>query len=142
NADVNGDHAANDRAFVFDPARVADTTLRSAMTRLLASPQGACLRRQVGAIARAGSCAGAWSTSLNATIRVDPAALRVSDRMSAELVLIDVPSGLDVLLHGTHGHGWGTPSDPDPSLLQVIGFDPGGSRYRYAVNPGFGRALV
>lgn len=49
--------------------------------------------------------------------------------------------GLDRLVHGSDGlKGWGSPASPDPVLYSVRGFDPAGERFRYAVNPNFGRS--
>src|SRR5205807_3449993 len=47
--------------------------------------------------------------------------------------------GLDEWLHGAANlRGWGFTAAPDPVLLYVRGFDPGGLQYRYAVNGRFG----
>ena len=141
-SDINGDGLANDRAFVFDSRRTADTALSAAMTRLIANGdrRGArCLRAQRGRIAEQSSCDGAWATSLNGTITVDPARLGLRNRGRLQLHLSNVLAGLDQLLHGAGNlRGWGQPGYPDPTLLTVRGFDQANQRWLYTVNPRFG----
>ena len=141
-SDINGDGLANDRAFVFDSRRTADTALSAAMTRLIANGdrRGArCLRAQRGRIAEQSSCDGAWATSLNGTITVDPARLGLRNRGRLQLHLSNVLAGLDQLLHGAGNlRGWGQPGYPDPTLLTVRGFDQANQRWLYTVNSRFG----
>jgi hypothetical protein len=140
--DVNGDGLANDRAFVFDPARTTDPALAAGMRDLLAhtSPQARdCLVRQFGRAAGRSSCEGPWSASFNASLRLDGGQVFHQDRMALTINFANPLGGLDQLLHGSSGlRGWGTRPAPDPVLLDVRGFDAGASRFLYAVNPRFG----
>src|SRR5512143_3526419 len=59
--DINGDGYANDRAFVFDPARAGDSTLAAGMRSLLASGSSSarkCLAGQPRQMASRNSCPG------------------------------------------------------------------------------------
>lgn len=52
-------------------------------------------------------------------------------------------AALDRLLHGADElRGWRQDPDPDPVLLRVTGFDQTERRFRYQVNPSFGRDAV
>src|SRR5439155_1695705 len=67
-ADINGDGARNDRAFVFDPVTASDPSVATAMRALLATASPAvrdCLRRQLGHVAGRNSCAGPWQPALD-----------------------------------------------------------------------------
>src|SRR5262249_28318165 len=67
-SDVNGDGLANDRAFVFDPARVADTAVANGLRRLQSSSSKNvrdCITRQLGQAASRNSCQAPWTASLN-----------------------------------------------------------------------------
>lgn len=136
--DVNGDGAANDRAFVFSPADVAG------MARLLAdAPAGArrCLRGQQGRVARRNSCTGPWLARLDAqaTTTLDER----SRRVRVTLLATNLAGAADYVLHGAGGlRGWGQPRSPDPTLLYVRGFDPAARAYRYDVNPRFGKGIA
>src|SRR5207244_10471574 len=77
--DINGDGARNDRAFVFDPAGTADTTVASALRRLLAgAPDNvrSCLGSQLGRVAGRNSCTRPWHGSLDLQLQYPPAAFR------------------------------------------------------------------
>jgi len=144
NADINGDGMANDRAMVF---RTSDTSsISTAMGSLIASaPSWArdCLTRQVGTIARAGSCVGPYFTRLDASFTLDSYRLGLQNRGTVRLLFSNVLSGLDLLLHGANkAEGWGQPPIPDGTLLNVRGFDPAANRFQYQVNPLFGRTLA
>jgi carboxypeptidase family protein len=143
-SDVNGDGLANDRAFVFDPARTADASLGGAMRTLLATaPVGArnCLASQLGRAAGRASCQGPWSATFNTSLRIAGAQVLHNDRIDITLNFANPLGGLDQLLHGNNGlHGWGTQPAPDPVLLDVKGFDPVARRFTYAVNPRFGNS--
>jgi hypothetical protein len=140
--DVNGDGSANDRAFIFDPAVVADRDFGSQLSDLLArAPRQArnCLERQVGNPAAKNSCVGPWTSMMNATLST--AYLHVLDGryLIASINFANPLGGLDQLLHGSeHLHGWGTAPLPDPVLYTVQGFDPNKNQFRYVVNDRFG----
>lgn len=141
--DVNGDGVRNDRAFVFDPAMVADTALAHGMSRLLATGPGpvrACLQHQIGRIADRNSCRGEWFYSLDSRINIRPATTGLARRVNISLDLSNVLAGLDRLLHGNDPRGWGQPSRPDMTLLYPRGFDRSTTTFRYAVNEQFGRS--
>jgi hypothetical protein len=142
NGDVNGDGYANDRAFVFDPARTQDAALAQGMQALLASGSGVakdCLRSQLGQVAVRNSCEGPWSHTANLSISFNPLKVRMPQRAVLSFSVSN-PLGLaDRVLHGEDNlHGWGQMTFVDPSLLYVRGFDPATSRYKYEVNQRFG----
>lgn len=138
--DVNGDGAANDAAFVPDPS-AAGPALAEAMRRLLdGSAAAECLARQVGRIARPGSCAGPWTADLRAEL-LTSVALPVGRGFSVAVRADNILGGIDRLLHGSGGRrGWGDAAPVDPTLLSVRGFDPVADRFLYDVNPRFGSA--
>jgi hypothetical protein len=151
NTDINGDGAANDRAFVFDPATAADTAVRSAMNALLAGGgSGAeCLRRQLGRIAGRNSCEGPWTARMQMSVTLNARRLGLGNRTTLRLSIGNALYAVDRLLHGTDDiQGWGQSFvNPDATLLNVRGFDATAQRYVYEVNPRFGsiaasRALV
>lgn len=141
--DVNGDGRSNDRAFVFDPATVADPALAAAMQSLLDKGSGAardCLRRQLGQFAARNSCTGPW-TAGNTTLRIalNPARVRLPQRTTLSFTISNPIGAADLMLHGERKlHGWGQTPFLDPSLLFVRGFDASTNRYRYDVNQRFG----
>lgn len=139
--DVNGDGAANDRAFVFGPDAAPEVS--AAMGRLLEeAPAGArrCLERQRGRVAARNSCSGPWQTALDAQVAFTPN--ERSRRVRVTLLATNLPGAADYLLHGAGGlRGWGQPRVPDPTLLYVRGFDPVARAFRYEVNPAFGRRM-
>ncbi|MDF1502541.1 TonB-dependent receptor [Roseisolibacter sp. H3M3-2] len=140
--DVNGDGYANDRAFVFDPARTSDPAVASAMQQLLGSGPAAardCLRRQVGALAGRNSCQGPWTSSAILSLTFNPVKFRMPQRATVSLQVSNPLGAADMLLNGEDGlKGWGQQNFPDQSLLYVRGFDPQTQRYRYEVNQRFG----
>jgi hypothetical protein len=141
-ADINGDGAIDDRAFVYRPlAPTTDSAVSAQMQALLAGASRSvrgCLNRSLGSVAPRNSCEGPWTASLNARIGVDGAALRLGDRTNVAINLTNPLGGLDQLLHGDQLRGWGQPSIPDPVLLQVRAFDPTTREFKYVVNPRFG----
>jgi hypothetical protein len=141
-SDVNGDGLANDRAFVFDPAAVGDSTVADGMRALYAvAPRAVrrCLSVQRGYPAARNSCEGPWTASLNAQVSATGERLRLGHRWNVTLNLANPLGGLDYLLHGSDGlRGWGNSPTPDPMLLIVRGFDSSARRFRYEVNPRFG----
>jgi hypothetical protein len=144
-SDINGDGFANDRAYVFDPAKASDATLAGGMRTLLATTSTRsrdCLLRQLAAPAAKNSCEGPWTASFNASISPGYVALRKlpfsSHNPQITLYVSNPLGGLDQLFHGSNLKGWGTPSFPDPVLYYVRGFDSTAKSYRYEVNPRFG----
>ncbi len=142
-SDVNGDGAADDRAFVFDPAAARDTALANGMSRLLTSLPGRthdCLASQLGRIADRNSCRGPWSASLNLRASLRPDLPRLQRRLTVSVNAQNVLQGLDQLLHGANGlAGWGETLRPDTRLLNVRGFDPAAGAFLYQVNEDFGQ---
>ena len=140
--DVNGDGYSNDRAFIFDPATVADPAVASAMTSLLATTDGAaaeCLRAQTGRIADRNSCQGPWLQSAVLSLSINPVKFHLPQRATVSLSVSNPLGAADLLLHGSDGiKGWGQARTPDATLLYVRGYDAGTQRFRYDVNQRFG----
>lgn len=139
--DVNGDGLAGDRAFIFDPSRVADQAFANSLENLLnhGSPSArTCLRTQTNTIAGRNSCTGPWSATMNASVVV--ANVPGTDRrVQASVNFANPIGGVDQLLHGSNGlRGWGTAAFVDGTLYHVRGFDPTARRFIYEVNPRFG----
>ncbi|HEY4306333.1 MAG TPA: carboxypeptidase-like regulatory domain-containing protein [Gemmatimonadaceae bacterium] len=141
-SDVNGDGAANDRAFIFDPAKTRDAALGRSLTELIAASQGnvrSCLERQLGRAATPQSCESPWVAALNARLGIVGDGKLFSRRVDIGLNFANPLGGLDQLLHGdNHLHGWGTPAAPDPVLFNVRGWDAPSQSFAYTVNPRFG----
>ena len=142
-SDINGDGYANDRAFVFNPVAVSDPTLAAGMANLLATgPAGArsCLRAQVGTIAQQGSCMSPWNLTLGTiSATFDSYRLGLGNRGSLVVFVNNLLGGVDQALHGDNNlHGWGQPSYPNTTLLNVKGFNPSTNQFAYTVNPLFG----
>ncbi len=140
--DVNGDGLANDRAFIFNPVSMADTSLaRGTRTLLSSSSQNVrdCLTQQLGRAAARNSCEGPWTTSLNAQLEYS-GTMPVTHRYgTVSLAFTNPLGGLDQLLHGpNHLRGWGTAAYPDPVLYTPTGFDASSDRFKYVINPRFG----
>jgi hypothetical protein len=139
--DINGDGASNDRAFIFDPSRVADTAVSRGLRDLLNNGSASardCLTRQINTIAGRSSCVGPWSATFNAAL-VIPRLPKTNGRMQATLNLSNPLGGLDQLLHGSDKlHGWGSTPLVDGTLYQVRGFDQATRQFVYQVNPRFG----
>ena len=140
--DINGDGLSNDRAFIFDPATVADPALAGAMQTLLDDAPNnvrACLLAQLGQIAGRNSCVGPWSARLNLQVGIQPGSFGLPQRTSLSFSLSNPLPVFDELLHGTAGlRGWGQGGNGDQTLLYARGFDPASQRFRYDVNPRFG----
>lgn len=141
-SDVNGDGLANDRAFIFDPARSTDPSLASGMQSLLQSSQRNvrdCISRQLERAAAANSCEGPWTASMNAQVEYAFNFPRTRQHAAVTLAFTNPLGGLDQALHGAdHLRGWGASALPDPVLYNVRGFDPATRQYVYDVNPRFG----
>ncbi len=139
--DINGDGSSrNDRAFVFNPATVADTAVANGMNALLASTSGnarTCLQAQMSVIANRNSCVGPWRPSLNLQVNVRPGLF--NSRLALSVQAINTLGGLDELIHGSNNlSGWGGNVNPDATLLTVKGFDPASNTFKYSVNSRFG----
>ena len=146
-SDVNGDGLANDRAFVFDPAKLttpADSALATGTRALLASSSRIrhCLLPFLGKPVAANSCEGPWSAALNAQLTWFGGRFHLPRRINTlALTLTNPLGGLDQLLHGPDRlRGWGTQPQLDPTLYQVRGFDAATNSFEYDVNPRFGNA--
>ncbi|HMA24035.1 MAG TPA: hypothetical protein VKP00_08570, partial [Gemmatimonadaceae bacterium] len=144
--DINGDGYANDRAFVFDPARAGDSTLAAGMRSLLASGSSSarkCLDGQLGQMASRNSCQGPWTTTANLTFSFNPVKVRMPQRANLSFQLSNPLGAADVLVHGENKlHGWGQTFIPTSQLLFVRGFDPTTNRYKYEVNQRFGATAL
>ena len=146
-ADINGDGARNDRAFLFnpsDPNTSIDPPVAAGMQRLLASAPGAvrdCLTRQLGSVATRNSCTGVWQPSLDFQLNWRPNVWGLNRRLAISVVTVNTLGGLDELLHGSNNlRGWGQFRGQDNTLLYVRGFDAAAQTYRYEVNERFGAA--
>ncbi|MEP6619393.1 MAG: hypothetical protein ABJE47_08760 [bacterium] len=141
-SDVNGDGLANDRAFVFDPARTPTSALASGLRDLLADASPAareCITTQLNTIAQQNSCHQPTTVDLNAGIDWNHQFGERGRGFHLSLNLQNPLAAIDELAHGVNGmHGWGTRALPDTRLYYVTGFDPGAQRYQYEVNPHFG----
>ncbi|MDX2193574.1 MAG: carboxypeptidase-like regulatory domain-containing protein, partial [Gemmatimonadales bacterium] len=143
NGDINGDGARNDRAFIPDPAAPGtDPVVGAAVSRLLASGSTQvreCLQAQLGRIADRNSCRGPWQPSLDLQLNWKPSGFGLDQRLTISLVTSNLLAGVDQLVHGANGlRGWGQFSRPDPTLLNVRGYDAVNARFRYDVNERFG----
>ena len=140
--DVNGDGRSGDRAFIPDPANVADPAVAAGLRSILESgEEGAreCLAAQLGRAASRNGCRGPWTQSLNLQWR-PPMPSKWGGRIRPTLYLQNILAGVDQALHGTGSlRGWGSQAVPDPVLLIPKGFDAAQSRFRYDVNPRFGQ---
>jgi len=139
--DINGDGSSrNDRAFVFNPATVADPVVAAGMANLLASTSGnakKCLEAQLGTIAVRNSCVGPWSPSLNLQLNWRPALF--NRRLALQFSTQNLLGGLDEWINGDNNlKGWGGNIRPDNTLLTVTGFNPSTSQFTYSVNSRFG----
>ncbi|HEY6220546.1 MAG TPA: carboxypeptidase regulatory-like domain-containing protein, partial [Gemmatimonadaceae bacterium] len=143
--DVNGDGVGgNDRAYVFEPNAIADSTFKASMQQLLdnGSPIARqCLRDNLGKIAPIGACHGPWTLSGNNSINliVNPFKVRMPQRAQLRFQLGNPMGALDMLFHGSNNiRGWGQTATPDQTLFYVRGFDSTTHRFKYEVNQRFG----
>jgi hypothetical protein len=140
--DVNGDGYTNDRAFIPNPATVADPAVAAGLRALLATGAPgarACLARQLGALAARSSCEGPWTASANLSLGLNPIKVGLPYRMALSFQVSNPLGAADLLVNGPNGlRGWGQPAAPDPALFYVRGFDPATQRFRYEVNQRFG----
>ncbi|HEV2642239.1 MAG TPA: hypothetical protein VGT98_06015, partial [Candidatus Elarobacter sp.] len=141
--DINGDGVNNDRAFVFNPATTADTSIANGMRRLLASGTGTardCLPSQFGHVAARNGCTGPWVPGLDLKLSITPRSF-LDRRLTLSVSGLNTLVGVDELLHGSARlHGWGQDASNDRRLLFVTGFDPATQEFRYRVNQHFGAA--
>ena len=142
--DINGDGRLNDRVFIFDPSRTADTALARGLRDLsAAAPAYArdCILRQLGRIAAANSCDGPWTATMNLRAAWSTTWPNRQHPVSLSVNLANPLGGLDQLLHGGELRGWGSPAAPNPTLLFPRRFDPSHQQFDYVVNRQFGRTL-
>jgi hypothetical protein len=143
NSDINGDGARNDRAFVFNPASIADTAISNGMTRLLSNAPDrvvSCLEEQLGSIADRNSCRNTWSESVSFRASIRPNLPTLQRRMTISIDGSNVLTGLDQLFNGASNmKGWGSGQRGDATLLEVRGFNPTTRSFIYTVNEGFGQ---
>lgn len=141
-SDVNGDGLSNDRAFIFDPARLTDPLFAQGVKSLMQSSQHnvrECLARQLDHAAAGNSCEGPWTASMNAQIAYAFKFPGTRQHANMILGLMNPLGGLDQMLHGVdHLRGWGTSAYPNTVLYNVRGFDPVARRYIYDANSRFG----
>jgi Carboxypeptidase regulatory-like domain len=141
--DINGDGYSNDRAFIYDPASVADPALASGLQQLFSTLPGGtrrCLERQIGQVAGRNSCRGPWSSNASLSITLNRAKFRMPQRAQLDFSLSNPLGAADLALNGSGNlRGWGQSPFPDQSLFYVRGFDPATKRYTYEVNQRFGQ---
>ncbi len=140
--DVNGDGYFNDRAFVFDPSRTADTSLANAMRALLATGAPSarrCLSRELNALADRATCQSPWVTTANLRINLNPQKIGLPKRTNFAINFTNPLAIADLIAHGNRDtRGWGQDIQPDQNLLFVRGFDPATKQFKYSVNDRFG----
>jgi hypothetical protein len=140
--DVNGDGYFNDRAFVFDPARTADTSVAASMRSLLANGAPAardCLAKQLGHLSGRATCQSPWVTTANLRLNLNPQKVRLPKRANISINFTNPLAIADLIAHGSNNtHGWGQDIPPDQNLLFVRGFDPTTRQFKYSVNDRFG----
>lgn len=141
--DINGDGYTNDRAFIYNPASVADPVLASELQQLFSTLPGStrrCLERQFGQVAARNSCRGPWSSTASLSITLNRAKFRMPQRAQLDFSLSNPLGAADLALNGSGNlRGWGQNPFPDQSLFYVRGFDPATRQYRYEVNQRFGQ---
>jgi hypothetical protein len=146
--DINGDGLANDRAFIFDPATVADTAMATQMRGLLSKAPAAvrrCLNNQLGRVAARNSCHTGWlvQPSLQFTMPTLPFSghdISLGDRLQLTLTAENAMGALlRIVGLGNSALGWASGDYPlNPTLLYVDGFDPASRQFHYRVNQDFG----
>jgi hypothetical protein len=140
--DINGDGSRNDRAFIFNPASTADTSIANGMSRLLSKAPARirdCLESQIGQIAGRNSCTAGWVPNLSLQINYRPDHFGLKRNLMLSASLVNPLAGADLLVHGANNlQGWGQPNRVDPNLLYVTGFDPVSNNFKYQVNERFG----
>ncbi|HUQ46898.1 MAG TPA: carboxypeptidase regulatory-like domain-containing protein [Gemmatimonadaceae bacterium] len=147
--DINGDGYNNDRAFIpqvsSDPALLStlDPALANGIQSLLNNGSASaknCLQSQPGKLAARNSCQGPWISTANMSVSFNPVKVRMPQRATMSFQISNPLGAADMLLHGSSSlRGWGQPTNPDPQLLYVRGFDPVAKKYKYEVNQRFGK---
>lgn len=140
--DISGDGQRNDRAFVFDPATTADTSLANGMRQLIATgPATArqCLPQQFGRPSARNVCIGPWVPGLDMKLAITPP-VNFAHRLTLSVTALNTLVGVDELLHGNNIRGWGQDASVDLRLLFVTGFNPVTNTFQYRVNQHFGAA--
>jgi hypothetical protein len=144
--DINGDGYANDRAFIFDPAKTSDTLIASGMRALLANGSSSareCLTKQLNTVASRNSCQGPWTSQAGLSFSFNPVKVRMPQRATMSFQISNPLAAADVLLHGEDKlNGWGQTFVPTSSLLSVRGFDQTSQSFKYDVNQRFGATAV
>ncbi len=143
--DINGDGYANDRAFIFDPSKTADTAVANGIRSLLANGSSSakdCLLRQLGQLAGRNSCESPWFTTASLALSFNPIKVRMPQRANLSFQISNPLGAADMILHGNNLHGWGQSPIPSSQLLFVRGFDQTTQRYEYVVNERFGATSV
>jgi hypothetical protein len=144
--DINGDGSnGNDRAFIPDPANMADTSLARQLTELIANAPGAarrCLTTQLGKMAGANSCRTPWQIrfDINASL-TPPSGWSYSDRLRLTFNLSNANGAL-VRALGLENTPLGQSplsTNPNATLFYVTGFDPATNQFKYRVNQLFGQ---
>lgn len=144
NQDVNGDSYGNDRAFIFDPASVADPELREGLENFFATGTKQavqCVRNQIGQFAGRNSCVGPWQMTGNLNISFNSLKLGLPQRANIRLQVANPLNGLDRIINGADNlKGWGASANPgsNGALFFVKGFDPVTNTFKYTVNERFG----
>ena len=141
--DINGDGTRNDRAFIFNPTSIGDTSIANGMRRLLDAAPGPakdCLVSQLNSVAGRNSCRAPWTASLDLQLNFRPQlGPSIGRRLQVQVGLVNPLAGIDQMVHGANNlRGWGQPAYPDNTLLYVKGFDPVTNNFRYTVNERFG----
>jgi hypothetical protein len=147
--DVNGDGRNDDRAFIFDPARVTDPVLAGQMDSLLASAPArtrACLESQLGQLASRNSCVTGWRLQPDVNVGINlpwqnVGLGRFDDRLHISITTVNAVGALlrvAGLENSALGRATGAAYSIDPNLLYVDGFDPDTREFHYRVNQQFG----
>ena len=139
--DVNADGLSNDVAFIFDPRSSSNPQLASESASLLAGANHEtrrCIERQVNRFAARSSCTTPWMASLDAKLQLNPGTLGLPARMTLSIEALNIPAGVDQLIHPSSPEGWGQVVVPDPYLYRVVGFSPASKSFLYRINPDFG----
>jgi hypothetical protein len=144
--DINGDGFANDRAFIFDPAKTSDPAVAAGIRALVDGGSGSardCLLAQLGTVAGRNSCQGPWTSNATLTFSFNPLKVRLPQRATLSFQISNPLGAADYLLHGQDRlHGWGQQFVPTNQLLFVRGFDQTTHEYEYQVNPRFGSTAL
>jgi hypothetical protein len=146
NGDINGDgQSGNDRAFIPDPATVADPALASQLRELIAhAPSAAreCITSQLGRMAAANSCRTPWQARIDVSASITPpSGWSYSDRLRLTFNMSNANGALvrALSLENTPFGQSPLSTNRNSTLLYVTGFDPATSQFTYRVNQLFGQ---